>query len=353
MSALYSAKDADRAAEASKSEIDEPYRSPYRRDIARLIHSPSFRRLQGKTQVFPGNDSDFFRNRLSHSLEVAQIAKSLAIKLNATDENFEDQPINPDIVEFAALAHDLGHPPFGHNGEEALDELMSDYGGFEGNAQTLHILAKVEKKEVLEKTSGEFVSINENGVDLRCGLNLTYRTLASVLKYDRCIPSRKVDRRHDEDIKGYYIDEQLLVEKIKEAVLGISDFGGDFKTIECSIMDISDDIAYSTYDLEDCFKAKFLTPLDLFTLDNEINLRVVQKVRQRIKRYYGEVDGADFELENLVGHLYSVFAGMFEIGEEEEKFLQNRSVTKSQRYRRREEILYLTRGKATLGAYCR
>ena len=196
MIGLYSEADRERVAEVPKIAPDEPYRSPWRRDIARLIHCPSFRRLQGKMQVFPGADSDFFRNRLTHTLEVAQIAKSIAIKLNATNEHFAeaDNKINPDLVEFAALAHDLGHPPFGHNGENALDELMNDFGGFEGNAQTLHILAKVEKKEVLSKIDEEFVPIALDGSDLRCGLNLTYRSLASVLKYDKCIPTRKLDR---------------------------------------------------------------------------------------------------------------------------------------------------------------
>ncbi|MBX9710448.1 MAG: dNTP triphosphohydrolase [Xanthobacteraceae bacterium] len=149
---LYRAGDFERVASVSKSDSFEPFRSPFRRDIARLIHSPSFRRLQGKTQVFPGNDSDFFRNRLSHSLEVAQVAKSLAIRLNANSAHFKNYKIDPDLVEFAALAHDLGHPPFGHNGEEALDEMMVNYGGFEGNAQTLHILARIEKKRSARKS---------------------------------------------------------------------------------------------------------------------------------------------------------------------------------------------------------
>ena len=101
---LYAESDGERSAGIAKPNV-EPYRSPWRRDTARLIHCPAFRRLQGKTQVFPGGDSDFFRNRLTHSLEVAQIAKSIAIKLNATNELFaeENQKLEPDLVEFAAL----------------------------------------------------------------------------------------------------------------------------------------------------------------------------------------------------------------------------------------------------------
>jgi len=117
----------------------EPYRTPWRRDYARVIHCPAFRRLQGKTQLFPGSETDFFRNRLTHSLEVAQIAKSIAIRINSTNPFFSrpNFHINTDLVETAALVHDIGHPPFGHNGEKALDECMKKRGGFEGNAQTL------------------------------------------------------------------------------------------------------------------------------------------------------------------------------------------------------------------------
>ena len=126
---------------------DAPHRSAFRRDYARLLHSPAFRRLQGKTQLFPSMEHDFFRNRLTHSLEVAQIAKSIALRLNDRYGYFRAYPIDTDLVETAALAHDLGHPPFGHNGERALDDCMKERGGFEGNAQSLRILSKLGKKE--------------------------------------------------------------------------------------------------------------------------------------------------------------------------------------------------------------
>ena len=223
---------------------ERAYRRPARRDYARLIHCPAFRRLQGKTQLFPGVESDFFRNRLTHSLEVAQIAKSIALKLNCDSPYFQRHPLDLDLVETAALAHDLGHPPFGHNGEEALDSCMRRAGGFEGNAQTLRILARLEKKKPAAIASK---------VDERVGLDLTCRTLASVLKYDRHIPFERTD---DGVVKGYYDSERELVERIKKAVLGRRVApDGTFKTIECGIMDLADDIAYSTYDLEDAFKA--------------------------------------------------------------------------------------------------
>lgn len=236
-------------------------RSPFRRDYGRLLHSPSFRRLQGKTQLFPGHESDFFRNRLTHSLEVAQIAKGLAQMINASNPIFKDDPINVDLVEFAGLAHDLGHPPFGHNGEHALDDCMKKNGGFEGNAQTLRILAKVEKKVLRDDTAWvDICGIAPDGTDRRLGLNLTYRSLASVLKYDKCISLRRTKGSKLE--KGYYASEQALVQEIK-AKVGTPPANCPFKTIECQIMDIADDIAYSTYDLEDAMKGGFAHPLQL------------------------------------------------------------------------------------------
>src|SRR6516162_7919495 len=108
---------------------DSNYRSDFERDYARILHSPAFRRLQGKTQLFPSDENDFFRNRLTHSIEVAQIATGIALNLNAT--HLEDDPIDEHLVHLAALAHDLGHPPFGHNGEKILDTKMQNHGGFE------------------------------------------------------------------------------------------------------------------------------------------------------------------------------------------------------------------------------
>jgi hypothetical protein len=248
---LYGDGDGLRPVPDRDNKVRELYRSPWRRDYARLIHCPSFRRLQGKTQVFPGHESDFYRNRLTHSLEVAQIGKSIAMRLNATapESQGEGLAIDPNIAEFAGLAHDLGHPPFGHNGEEALDECMYNDGGFEGNAQTLRIVGRLEKKVTVDGR-GPF---GVNGEDLRMGLNLTYRSLAGILKYDRCIPRRRRSRPkkyRDRPMKGYYAEERQLVAEIKRQVVG-RDEVENFKTIECSIMDIADDIAYSTYDLED------------------------------------------------------------------------------------------------------
>jgi dGTPase len=287
---LYTSKDKSRLVlEAPKAGAEEPYRTAWRVDFARLIHCPAFRRLQGKTQLFPG-ESDFFRNRLTHSLEVAQIAKSIAIKLNYEhfrDAADDDYRISTDLVEFAALAHDLGHPPFGHNGEAALDECMRGIGGFEGNAQTLRILARIEKKRTATWPPVEFPNGEE---DARRGLNLTFRTMASILKYDREIQPRG----DNEDLmKGYYPEEKDLVQKIKLAVTDQTNYP-NFKTVECQIMDFADDIAYSTYDFEDAMKVGFTSLLDLLRLSEQPQLlkRIAVKVWKAVT---GRKDNFDEE----------------------------------------------------------
>ena len=277
-SKLYTDEDLVRAVDIVVSEDDEPYRSPFRRDYARLVHSPSFRRLQGKTQVFPPHESDFFRNRLTHSLEVAQIAKSIAIKVNNTSDLFKQQnQIDCDIVEAAALAHDLGHPPFGHNGERALDDCLKKCGGFEGNAQTFRIVSKLEKKQLNSSTlEGDSVAT----VDPRVGLNWTRRTLASIIKYDNVIASYRGENTALE--KGIYGSEQTLFSAVKKSVCPTLKSGQKFKTIEASIMDLADDIAYSTYDLEDALKSGFVDLLDFIDAEQEIYERVAGKVAKAL-----------------------------------------------------------------------
>lgn len=296
---FYLNTDFDREVEIADDPI-EPYRSGFRRDYARIIHSAAFRRLQGKTQLFPGDESDFFRNRLTHSLEVAQIAKSIAIRLNyqLSQNGYERASIDTDLVELAALAHDLGHPPFGHTGEAALDDCMKSFGGFEGNAQTLRILAKLEKRQT-EPTGDdavEFVEFQDRR-DLRRGLNLCYRSLAATLKYDKRIP---IHRDASASLsKGYYHTEADLVSRIKESV-NRNGLEGEFKTVEMQIMDLADDIAYSTYDLEDALKAGFASPLDLLSKinDNEISISVTQKLfKSRNDREYNLFNPSEADKE--------------------------------------------------------
>jgi len=263
----------DRARYVNEGAAGSPYRDEFRRDYARVIHSPSFRRLQGKTQLFPGHESDFFRNRLTHSLEVAQIAESIAYKINHEHDYFKKNPIDTRLCMTAALLHDIGHPPFGHNGEEALDEKMRSCGGFEGNAQTLRIVTQLEKKR--------YNPSERCLIARRAGLNLTYRTLSSVLKYDSIIP---VYRPEDRKVaKGYYAEDAEIVEDIKRNVAPGFVGGVPFKTIECAIMDLADDIAYSTYDLEDSFKVGFLTPTKLLGSDLTLLKRVADRVAEKVE----------------------------------------------------------------------
>lgn len=289
---LYSKKDEIRLfSEDGKSKlIKEKYRTNFRRDFARLVHSPSFRRLQGKTQLFPTTENDYFRSRLTHSIEVAQIAKSIAIKINSIYKfPHTKNPIDldTDLIEFASLAHDLGHPPFGHIGERALDQCMLNFGGFEGNAQTLRILTKIEKK---------FHDLNH---EFNIGLNLTSRSLASILKYCEEIPVKrkqriiasKVSKAEDVKVfKGYYSCESEIVDKIIKNVTNEKSFQekSNFKTVECQIMDIADDIAYSTYDLEDSLKAGFLNPFDLVFASKNMVMNVAEKVSKELNRDISE-----------------------------------------------------------------
>lgn len=288
-----------------------------------MQHAPAFRRLQGKTQLFPGYESDFFRNRLTHSLEVSQIAEAITCKLNYEfKQSGQSYKINNHVVRFASLAHDLGHPPFGHLGEEVLNAKMANFGGFEGNAQTLRIISKLEKKE--QKASTNFPITH--GVDNRLGLNLTYRTLASILKYDAIIPMVQGVDGDDKKItektrvakppKAYYECDRTLISAIKHHVA--PGYQGYFKTVECAIMDIADDIAYSTYDLEDAFKAGFVTPLDILAGIESIESTIVKKVNSSLKKEHvslGRVGTAkQITVQDVRDIIHEIFSAFVDVG---------------------------------------
>lgn len=293
MNQLYN--DADWSRRLTEADASEAYRSPVDKDYARLIHSPSFRRLQGKTQLFPGIESDYFRNRLTHSLEVAQIAESIARKINFTNDYFRENPIDLKIVAIAGLAHDIGHPPFGHNGENALDDCMKSFGGFEGNAQTLRIVSTLEKKRHGVE-SGSLTGLAEDGEDMRYGLNFTSRVAAAVLKYDSEIFEKR--SCNDKLRKGYYSTDAQFVYKIKQDVCGNADHKV-FKSVECYVMDVADDIAYSTYDIDDAFKGGFLNPLDILSASDELIEKVAARVSIRL--------GVEFSAQDATAALYELF----------------------------------------------
>lgn len=201
---------------------------PFQRDYARVMYSSSFRRLQGKMQLLGIKEDQFFRNRLTHSLEVAQITRSIA-------ETIQYDSSESYIVEAGALAHDLGNPPFGHAGERCLNDLFAEIGGFEGNAQTLRILTNIEKKRP----------------DFR-GINLTYRSMLSVVKYFNKFDKSAYDSGNKKQKFIYDDDYELLESAIKEHEIKI-------RTLDVQIVDIADEIAYAAHDLEDGLRVKAYT----------------------------------------------------------------------------------------------
>jgi dGTPase len=203
-------------------EPPSPTRSPFGRDRDRILHATAFRRLNYKTQVFVYHEGDHYRSRLTHSLEVAQIARAIARTLR----------IDEDLTEALALAHDLGHPPFGHAGERALDAVMAGKGGFDHNAQSLRVVTKLEKK---------YASFD--------GLNLTFETLEGLVKHNGPLIGPSIKRPVPEPILAYCAKQDLEL--------------STFAAVEAQVAALADDIAYNNHDIDDGYRAGFFTFADL------------------------------------------------------------------------------------------
>ncbi len=241
-------------------------RSPFRRDCDRVVHSTAFRRLNYKTQVFVFHEGDHYRTRLTHSLEVAQIARALARQLG----------LDEDLTETLALAHDLGHPPFGHAGERALDACLQAHGGFDHNAQTLRVVTSLEHR---------YPDFD--------GLNLTWESLEGIVKHNGPLTAR------NGAAVGRYRDRGIPV--------GVSDYVGtydlelwSFASLEAQVAAIADDIAYDAHDIDDGLRA------GLFDVDDLKVIPIAADMIAEIARRYPGLDdsrrGAELVRE-LISHL--------------------------------------------------
>ncbi|WP_439104091.1 deoxyguanosinetriphosphate triphosphohydrolase [Celeribacter marinus] len=226
------------------------FRSPFQRDRDRIIHSSAFRRLKHKTQVFVEHEGDYYRTRLTHSIEVAQVARTIAGALG----------LNEGLAEAIALAHDLGHSPFGHTGEDALENLMAPYGGFDHNAQALRIVTKLEK---------HYADFD--------GLNLTWESLEGIAKHNGPITGPYADpKRHPEGHALSYALEEVNDQFDLEL--------HTFASAEAQVAAIADDVAYNHHDLHDGLRA------GLFTADDLMELPLTD-------RAYADVDATYPDLE--------------------------------------------------------
>jgi len=218
-------------------EAESINRNPFQRDRDRVIHSDSFRLLKHKTQVFVAHTGDYYRTRLTHSLEVSQIARTVARRLE----------IDEDLAEVLALAHDLGHPPFAHSGEDVLDKCMNGYDGFDHNAQTLRILTTLEDRYPLFN-----------------GLNLTWETLEGIAKHN-----------------GPLEDPHISIKNFNKIYdLDLNTFPG----LEAQIASLSDDIAYNNHDIDDGFRAGFIN------LDDLKNIEFLAEIINQISLEFKEIE---------------------------------------------------------------
>lgn len=298
---FYGEFDAERFEGVVRPSSDD-YRTPFQVDRDRIIHTSAFRRLQSKTQVFFSGEYDFYRTRLTHSIEVAQIGRSICNRLNGTSPHLGPGfRLDPDLVEAACLAHDIGHPPFGHTGERTLHRLMEPFGGFEGNAQTLRILTRILFRP-------------------HRGMNPTRATMDGVLKY-KTLFGEVPDQRHH----FLYREQADALEFVTAgeafpAELAPGDARNGYRAIECQVMDWADDTAYSLNDVADGIHAGFITvdrverwaeARDLSEDETELVAELVDAIRRD-------------RVESKVGKKIGVFVAAAEL-EKAEAFLGDRT----------------------------
>ncbi|WP_241154422.1 anti-phage deoxyguanosine triphosphatase [Staphylospora marina] len=306
-SPMYSESDKERRKPGTAPDGTEA-RDAFEKDYGRIVHSAAFRRLQSKTQVIGTGVGDFYRTRLTHSMEVAQIARGIAIHLNHSHPLFADENrLDVSLLEAAALAHDLGHPPFGHRGEQALHECMAGYGGFEGNAHTFRILTRLEGDRVY-------------------GLNLTRALLLSVMKYpvllDDAMEGRKPDPRgrltppkasvFGEDREAF---EWVLAPFSDEERAFLTRTAADpdggretlHKSLECSIIELADDIAYGTHDMEDAINLRLIHPSRLTEMVEPLKNR---SEWPELGMAFRELQGIDPESDDLKYRLKHAISGI-------------------------------------------
>lgn len=252
------------------SSRERDYRSVFQRDYARIVHSASFRRLQSKTQILAQGDSDFYRTRLTHSLEVAQVGMGLSqyLQANTSDRGLAELLPSDALIQTICLAHDIGHPPFGHGGEIALNAMMKDFTGFEGNAHSLRIMSRLDNY-----TSGFGMDLSRRSLLGIVKYPVSYKTVCNFMTYP---DSKEIDPRFMRSAdfhppKCYGDEEQEVMDWILEPLseadrVLFQSFNkkegkhgkSRYKSLDASIMELADDISYGVHDLEDAVTLRLI-----------------------------------------------------------------------------------------------
>lgn len=320
---FYNEKDIERHINTENAKQRVSIRDDFERDFGRVIHSAAFRRLQSKTQVIGINEGDFHRTRLTHSLEVSQIARGIATTLNEKNMIFKEieSKIDISLIEAAALAHDLGHPPFGHQGERALNKCMRAFDlNFEGNAHTFRLLTSREE-------------------DREAGLDLTRASLLSILKYPASMkrvnnpavtgkPPKSSIFEEDEPVFEWVLEAFSPEEKAYFIQISEPQDGKHKKTLnktfECSIIELADDIAYATYDLEDAFKLNLIKRDELCEVVERHKSISSERIAESLRIFLDKASDKNKQTKRFFADLVSGFIHEITIKDAQPGFSSNR-----------------------------